>query len=77
MKDCLTGRDNMTYDASKFLGAIAFICYIALAVYNSYKGTPWSAADISGGISAMAVAFGINLRLKHPTEPEDKKEEDK
>ncbi len=69
IRDCLTGRDNMTFDHSRLLGIASFVVYIGLAVYNTEAGTPWSPTEFSTGISVMAVAFGVNLRLKEPTEP--------
>lgn len=67
--DCVTGRDNATFDHSRVLGIVSFVVYIGLAVYNTEAGTPWSPTEFSTGISVMAVAFGVNLRLKEPTEP--------
>lgn len=72
--DSLTGIDNMTFDHSRILGVLSFIIYVALAVHSMFAGDAWTANQFSTGVSVMAVAFGINLRLKQPTEPSEKED---
>ena len=73
VKDILTGIDNETYDHGRVLGVLSYIFYYCYAFANLWQGHPWAAIDFASGISAMAVAFGIHLKLKSGTEP-DKKE---
>ncbi len=68
-KDILTGADNTSFDNGRVMCSLSFIVYFTLAVLNTCNGHPWGALDFAGGVSAIAVGFGINLRLKRPTEP--------
>ncbi len=72
VKDILTTKDNQSYDNGRVAFAVSLATYIGLAVASIYHGNPWTATQFAGGVSAMAVGFGINLRLKSPTEPDKK-----
>lgn len=69
IRDCLTCADNETFDQTRVLSVMSFFSYYGLSFMSAWLNHPWSAMDFSGGIAAMTVAFGINLRLKHRTEP--------
>lgn len=70
--DILTGVDNKTYDHGRVLGLTSFIFYYILSMFNLVAGHPWSAMDFASGVGAMAVGFGIHLKLKSDTEPQVK-----
>lgn len=68
-KDILTGIDNQTFDQGRVTCLFSFISYHAMAIANLVMGHPWGAMDFAGGISAIAVGFGIHLKLKTDSEP--------
>ena len=69
-KDILTGADNETYDHSRVLGASCLVGYFVVGFVNMiHAGQVWTGMDFAGGISAIAVAFGIQIKLKENTEP--------
>lgn len=72
IKDILTGIDNQSFDNGRVVCLISFLVYYVMAIVGMCMGHPWSAIDFASGIGAMAVGFGINLRLKHNTEPSQK-----
>ena len=67
--DILTCSDNKTFDNGRVICLLSFLVYYGLAIMSTVHGTPWSPLDFSGGACAMAVGFGINLKLKRRTEP--------
>lgn len=68
-KDIFTGKDNATYDGGRVLCAASFIVYFIFTAITLAHGTPFDYLSFSGGISAMAVGFGLNLKFKRDTEP--------
>lgn len=68
-KDILTGANNRDFDNGRVVCLLSFVVYYSLAIAAIFKGHPWSALDFASGIGGMAVAFGVNLRLKRSTEP--------
>ena len=68
-KDILTGIDNETYDNGRVLCIISFTVYFALAIWSFLVHHGWAPMDFSGGATAMAVGFGVNIKLKSDTEP--------
>lgn len=75
MKDILTGIDNHSYDNGRVVCAISFLVYYIMAISSLCSIHPWTAMDFAGGVGAMAVGFGVNLRLKRHTEPKRKPNE--
>jgi len=73
-KHILTGRDNETYDSSRVLCLLSFFIYFVLGLGSVMIHREWSPLDFGGGISAMTVGFGVNLKLKSDTEPKSKEE---
>ncbi len=69
INDIMTGADNESFDNGRVVCLLSFIVYFILAFCNLHAGHPWTAMDFSGGTTAMAVGFGVNLRLKKSTEP--------
>jgi len=68
-KDVLTGVDNQTFDHGRLMGLLSFIFYFILSLFDLLTSHTWRAMDFAGGIATMAVAFGVNLKLKSDTEP--------
>ena len=69
-KDILTGVDKQTYDQGRVTCLMSFISYYIYAAANLVLGHPWQALDFAGGLTAIAVGFGIHLKLKSDTEPQ-------
>lgn len=69
LKDILTGIDNKSFDNGRVVCLLSFLVYYGIAISGIHSGHPWTAMDFASGIGAMAVGFGINLRLKRKTEP--------
>ena len=67
--DILTCSDNRTFDNGRVICILSYLMYFILAVLSYATNHPWGAMDFSAGATAMAVGFGINLRLKYKTEP--------
>jgi len=71
VKDILTGADNETFDHGRVMGLLSYIVYFVLAFFDLINDHKWAAMDFASGVSAMAVGFGINLKLKSDTEPKE------
>lgn len=69
VKDVLTGVDNQTYDGGRVLCFLSYSVYFGLSITNFMTTHIWSAMDFSGGVSAMAVGFGLHFYMKKDTEP--------
>jgi hypothetical protein len=69
INDILTGIDNETFDNGRVLCLLSYVMYFGLAVASFYMLHPWGAMDFAGGIGAMGVGFGVNLKLKEGSEP--------
>lgn len=67
--DILTGKDNKTYDSGRVWMAVSFMYYYHLSEMAARMGHPWSSTDYATGISVIAVAFSMNMRIKDTTEP--------
>lgn len=65
-KHSLTLSDNETFDGSKVLCFVSFVIYFSLAIYDTINSGHWSPIDFAGGLGALAVGFGINLKLTQP-----------
>jgi hypothetical protein len=68
-KDILTGVDNETFDHGRVMGLLSFLTFFVLAFYDLMTEHKWQAMEFASGVSAMAVGFGVNLKLKGDTEP--------
>jgi hypothetical protein len=69
-KDILTGIDNETYDHSRVVGLGCLVGYFIVGFVNMIHANQiWSAIDFASGISAITIAFGIQIKLKENTEP--------
>jgi hypothetical protein len=69
-KDCLTGKDNTTFDIGRILASgfcIAYIIYPALEIFHC--GAPFHSQDWAIGAAALLGGSGAFLYLKKETEP--------
>jgi hypothetical protein len=64
LRDMCTHSDNTTYDMGRILCLLSFIVFYCIAIGSLFTAAPWDAIQFSGGISAMAISFGIHQRLK-------------
>ena len=70
IKDILTGIDNETFDHSRVVGLGSLIGYFVVGFVNMvYAQQIWGALDFASGIAAIAVAFGVQIKLTENTEP--------
>ena len=72
IRDILTGVDNETYDHGRVMSLMSFMSYIGYGIGNLIMQHPWSAIDFASGLTALAVGFGVHLKLKSDTEPQAK-----
>lgn len=68
--DILTGIDGKTFCIARVCFFISLIVYYVMAFLSGIHHHPWSAMDFAGGVSTMAVGFGIQMKLKSNTEPQ-------
>lgn len=67
--DILTGSNANEYDSGRFWMAMSFMYYNYLAQIAANSGHPWSPTDYATGISVIAVAFSMNMRIKDNSQP--------
>jgi hypothetical protein len=73
--DCLTGKDNFTYDAGRVigvLGALMYVIFWAVQVAATCRFTPGDADAYGRGLGMVLLAMAGALALKARTEPEQK-----
>lgn len=72
LKDALTGRDNLTYDAARIVGvagAAAYIGFWTAAVFNLGHFTAADAAAYGGGLATVLLAMSGAVKIKESAEP--------
>jgi len=75
VNDCLTGKDNLTYDAGRVigvLGALMYVVFWAVQVAYTCRFTPGDADAYGRGLGMVMLAMAGALALKAHTEPERK-----
>jgi len=70
IRNMFTGKDNKTLDLGRILWAKATVAFLAVAIYNVYKGNPVDFIALGTGIAAVLAAGGAALGLKASTEPD-------
>lgn len=68
LTDIFTGKDNKTFDSGRVWMGVSFAYYYHLAEAAANAGHAWSSTDYASGISIIAVAFSVNIRIKDTTE---------
>jgi len=64
-KDLLMHKGTSNYDMSKVICLMSFIVYFLLSFGIIFIGKPWSAMEYAGGISTIAVGFGLHFHFKN------------
>ncbi|MGH7914269.1 MAG: hypothetical protein ACREPW_06430 [Candidatus Binataceae bacterium] len=75
VSDCLTGKDNLTYDAGRVvgvLGALMYVVFWVVQVITTRHFTPGDADAYGRGLALVLLAMAGALALKAHTEPERK-----
>lgn len=72
LKHILTGKDNKTYDVTKFLGTICVLVGLGLEIYSVIFGVPFNFAEYGTGIGILLGSIAGSLKLKETTEPTTK-----
>ncbi len=73
LRDSLTGKDNLTYDAARIvgvMGAFAYIIFWTCAVFGLGHFTATDAAAYGGGLGTVILAMAGAVKLKETAEPE-------
>ena len=75
VSDCLTGKDNLTYDVGRVigvLGALMYVLFWVVQVVVTWRFTPGDADAYGRGLGMVLLAMAGALALKAHTEPERK-----
>lgn len=74
LRDALTGKDNLTYDAARLVGvagAVAYIGFWSAAVFSFGHFGATDAAAYGAGLATVLLSMSAAVRLKLPAEPGD------
>lgn len=71
-KDCLTGKDNETYDIVRILLFLACIVYFTLSFVETFKGHDFNPIEYGTGLGLLFAGGGGGIALKQRAEPDDK-----
>lgn len=63
LQDVLTSADNKSFDHGRILSFTSFAVYFILAGAGIVMTHAWDPLNFAGGVSAMAVGFGIHIKL--------------
>lgn len=69
INDVLTGADNKSVDVGRVAFLASYAGFFIFGIVSVCLHHPWTALDYSSGVTAMAVGWGVNLKLKKDTEP--------
>ncbi|MGH8014321.1 MAG: hypothetical protein ACREQ4_17670 [Candidatus Binataceae bacterium] len=73
LRDALTGKDNLTYDAARIVGvagAAAYVVFWGAAVFNFGHFGATDAAAYGAGLATVLLSMSGAVRLKEDTEPQ-------
>ncbi|MGH7917272.1 MAG: hypothetical protein ACREQE_07370 [Candidatus Binataceae bacterium] len=73
LKDALTGRDNLTYDAARIVGvagAAAYVVFWGAAVFHFGHFSATDAAAYGAGLATVLLSMSGAVRLKANVEPQ-------
>ena len=68
----LTGKDNQTYEISRFLLFIGFISFIVFAAYDIFLSHHFDPINYSTGLTGLLFGGAGGIAVKAKTEPGDK-----
>lgn len=64
IKDIVTTTDGSSYDITHFLGILAFVTYLAMAIYTVViQGHALDYVSFGTGLGAVVTSIGAALRL--------------
>jgi hypothetical protein len=72
LRDSLTGKDNLTYDAARVVGVIgagAYVVFWAAAVFGHGHFDATDAAAYGAGLATVELAMSGAVKLKETAEP--------
>jgi hypothetical protein len=67
--DCLTGKDNQTFDISRIALALSLVVYLSLAIADVAMTHDFEYQQFGIGLGAVLAAGGLGINLKRRTEP--------
>ena len=70
VSDCLTGKDNLTYDAGRVIGVLGALMYVVFWTVQTLRFSPGDAEAYGRGLGMVLLAMAGGLALKARTEPE-------
>jgi hypothetical protein len=71
IKDCLTGKDGVSYDIGRILGAVMIVAFLAISVYvYTCLKQPFDPISWGTGGGGLFTGIGAHLMLKAKTEPD-------
>lgn len=75
LKDCLTGKDNQTYDIGRVLWFLSVLVFLILSTWDCWLDHDFKPADYGTGLGLVLAAGGGALWLKRDTEPSNQGKE--
>jgi hypothetical protein len=73
--DCLTGKDNRTFDAARILWALGGVAFILYAGWDVFRTSHFAAQDFGIGFGGILSGGGAGVGLKAKTEPEPQQQQ--
>jgi hypothetical protein len=68
IRDCLSEKDNKTYEIMRFGCAATLITYLILSIVDTFFQHKFNYQGFMLGIAAIPVSFGIGISSKKHTE---------
>jgi len=66
----LTQADNFTFDHGKLISFFSFLIYFVLSIIALILFQKFDPMNFATGVSAMAVGFGIHIKLNPGDKPD-------
>ncbi len=70
IKQCLTGKDNQTYDIGRILWVIGVLIFFILAIIDDVKNGKFDPQSYGIGLGGLLAGGGAAIGLKLKGEPE-------
>lgn len=72
LKDCLTGKDNQTYDVARLLWAISVLAFIIFEAIHVCHKLEFDMIGYGEGLAATLASGAMSIKMKETTEPSKK-----
>lgn len=69
VKDCLTGKDGITYDPARIYLAMAVNVFLAATIMDAMHSIKFDPQAFGIGFGALLAGGGLGVSLKAGTEP--------